>query len=315
MPISNAKKKVAILLSSYNGENYIGEQLNSLLNIKSRYELNIHIRDDGSTDGTPILIREFKSNYSTVFIHQCENVGVIKSFLWLVSHVSEYDYYAFCDQDDVWQSLKIEAAIDKLEQHSEDIPLLYCSAYDYVDQDLNFIGRFTSLSDFSLNNLMIENCAPGCTMVFNASLRRKFLSLDIPNISERIVMHDWFFLLLGLHNGKVIYDNNSYLLYRQHANNVVGKKSGFFAILNSKIKQFIKESKRPKHLLCQQNELLMMCSSDNTKSEMYLLTSKFVNSQGSIVSRIKYALTGNVKRVKKLDDYVFKILFVFGYYK
>ncbi|MCD3721765.1 glycosyl transferase 2 family protein, partial [Escherichia coli] len=207
------------------------------------------------------------------------------------------------------------AAIDKFEKHEEITPLVYCSAYDYVDQNLNFIGRFTSKSNFSPSNLLIENCAPGCTMLINSALREKYLSISAANISNRVVMHDWLFLLLGLHFGMVIYDRNSYLLYRQHANNVIGKKSGLLPIFRSKYKQFIKECKRPQHLLYLQNELFSDITSGQVNSLTHKLSCSFVSAQRNFYSRAKFAFSGKIKRIRKVDDLIFKILFVFGYYK
>lgn len=311
----NQSKKLAILLSSFNGEKFIAQQLQSLIEMKVDFIFDIYIRDDGSSDRTCEIVKRFSQEHTNIYLYQEHNVGVIASFLWLVDKISGYDYYAFCDQDDFWQPLKVLAAINKFEAHNEQIPLVYCSAYDYVDQNLNFIGRFTSKSDFSVSNLLIENCAPGCTMLFNSALREKYLNINAENISNRVVMHDWFFLLLGLHFGRVIYDNNSYLLYRQHANNVVGKKSGLLPVFKSKIKQFIKESKRPKHLLFLQSELFSDVTSEQVHSLTHKLSSDFVSSQGSFYSRIKFVFSGKIRRIRKLDDLIFKALFLFGYYK
>ncbi|MDF6884021.1 glycosyltransferase, partial [Escherichia coli] len=309
----NKSKKLAILLSSYNGEQFIEQQLQSLIDMKADFIFDIHIRDDGSSDKTCETIKKFSQKHANIHLYEENNVGVIASFLWLVEKVSGYDYYAFCDQDDFWQPLKALAAIDKFEKHEEITPLVYCSAYDYVDQNLNFIGRFTSKSNFSPSNLLIENCAPGCTMLFNSALREKYLSISAANISNRVVMHDWLFLLLGLHFGMVIYDRNSYLLYRQHANNVIGKKSGLLPIFRSKYKQFIKECKRPQHLLYLQNELFSDITSGQVNSLTHKLSCSFVSAQRNFYSRAKFAFSGKIKRIRKVDDLIFKILFVFGY--
>jgi len=315
MKIEKITPRVAVLLSSYNGNKYIIEQVNSLLKLKGEFLIDIHIRDDGSADGTQKLLTENYTGMDRFFLHEGENVGVIKSFLWLVENVADYDYYAFCDQDDIWEPLKLMAAVSKLEQHEKNIPLVYCSAYDYVDQELSLIGRFQSCSNLSVNNLLIENCAPGCTMVFNSALRDKYCELKIENIAQRIVMHDWFILLLGLGFGKVVYDHNSYLLYRQHCNNVVGKKTGFRQVLKSKIKQFRKERKRPQHLLYSQVELIAECCTDDMNNKVFRLSDKFVKTQSGFFSRLKFAIGGNVKRVKLVDDVTFKLLFILGYYK
>ncbi|HHF9279308.1 TPA: glycosyltransferase, partial [Escherichia coli] len=103
-------KSMAVLLSSYNGEKYIGEQLDSIIKCYRDFDLHIHIRDDGSVDSTCEIIKEYISKNDSIFLYEGDNVGVIASFLWLVENVGDYDYYAFCDQDDVWEPLKLIAA-------------------------------------------------------------------------------------------------------------------------------------------------------------------------------------------------------------
>ncbi|WP_258318420.1 glycosyltransferase [Enterobacter ludwigii] len=313
---SGKKLKIAILLSTYNGKQYVVEQLSSLTKLLvNDYAIDIHIRDDGSSDETIILIKEFMKNNSNIFLYEEKNVGVINSFITLVKNAEGYDFYAFCDQDDSWEPLKVMAGIVKLQEFDSAIPMIYCSAYDYVDQDLNHIGRFVSESDFTINNLLIENCAPGCTMIFNSSLRDRFIGIMYPDIVNHVVMHDWLFLLLAAYHGRIIYDRNSYLLYRQHANNVIGKKSGFISVIKSKIKQFKREIKRPQHLLYLQTKLLSEITSSEPLSEIHRLSRSFVSSQTNFISRLKFAINSNIKRVKKIDDIIFKILYVFGYYK
>ncbi|MFN1329473.1 glycosyltransferase [Escherichia coli] len=186
-------KSMAVLLSSYNGEKYIGEQLDSIIKCYRDFDLHIHIRDDGSVDSTCEIIKEYISKNDSIFLYEGDNVGVIASFLWLVENVGDYDYYAFCDQDDVWEPLKLIAATTKIIKYNQDIAIGYCSSYNYVDKELNHIGRYNSQSNFSLNNILIENCAPGCTFVFNQSLRKLYLDINEANMANRIVMHDWFF--------------------------------------------------------------------------------------------------------------------------
>lgn len=312
-------KRVAVLLSTYNGGHYIHDQLISLLNQNCNLRIDIHIRDDGSTDETLKIIERFLDGNSNIYLHKGRNVGVISSFLWLVDNVAGYDYYAFCDQDDVWEPLKIAAAIGKFSEINKETPQLYCSAFEYVDQDLRPIDHFTSKTDLSINNLLIENCAPGCTIVFNAALRDTYSKLDLNNIAKRIVMHDWFFLLLARCNGEVLYDKNSYLLYRQHSNNVVGIKSGFVSIVKNRWAQFKKERARVNHLLFLQISLLKeICDVSPSSKTARLVINSFVNSQRSFYSRLKYLFMNDavrVKRIKIADALLFNILYLFGYYK
>lgn len=319
MSISSESGHVAILMSTFNGMKYIKEQIESLLSQSCSVGIHIHIRDDGSTDSTLSYLRGLSQEREGIFIYEGENIGVVGSFMWLVKNIAGYNYYAFCDQDDVWQPLKLTAAINKLSEITGYMPQLYCSAYEYVDQNLITIGRFISNTDLSINNLLIENCAPGCTMVFNAALRNLYLQLNIGDISKSIVMHDWFFLLLARCSGDVLYDKNSYLLYRQHANNVVGIKSGVLSIFKNRWTQYKKEKARTNHLLFLQASLLKdICDAESFSGTPRLVIEGFVKSQNNFYSRLMYLLKSNtikVRRLKKIDALLFTCLFLSGYYK
>ena len=93
--------KILILMSTYNGEKYLSEQLNSLL-LQENVNIKILIRDDGSTDNTHKILNFYSSNYPNISWYTGENKGPALSFMDLLFNAPESDYYAFCDQDDVW---------------------------------------------------------------------------------------------------------------------------------------------------------------------------------------------------------------------
>jgi len=133
-------KKVNVLLSAYNGEKYIKEQIDSIL-AQSWENIDIYVRDDGSSDGTAAILKEYESA-GKIKLELGKNVGFIKSFFWLVVNSGDADYYAYSDQDDSWNSDKIKMAVEKLEEEvsSEDmckLPVLYFSNYDFYDDDMN----------------------------------------------------------------------------------------------------------------------------------------------------------------------------------
>ena len=98
-------KKVAVLLSTYNGEKYVGAQIHSILT-QNYKNIEIVVRDDGSKDKTVEIIKEYMQKYSNIVLHQGENLGFIKSFFELLKY-EDADYYAFADQDDIWLPNKI----------------------------------------------------------------------------------------------------------------------------------------------------------------------------------------------------------------
>ena len=131
--------RICVMLSSYNGEKYIKEQIDSILAQKIDGEMILLVRDDGSTDETKQILNEYRSKYNNISWYTGDNLKAAKSFWDLVNSAPDADYYAFCDQDDVWYPDKLVRAINALEK--EAIPALYASNVVVVDQNLNSIGN------------------------------------------------------------------------------------------------------------------------------------------------------------------------------
>ena len=225
--------KAVILMSAYNGEKYLREQLNSLLNQQDT-DFSIEIRDDGSSDGTWDILCEFEKNYPNINITKGENLGYAKSFWTLLSNARKSDYYAFCDQDDVWDSDKLKAAINALENENADIPLLYFSDVRVTDEKLNVISEnMVEEMPISYAHSLIKNIAPGCTYVFNDKARELLKKYDCDKYG--IDIHDWNVYRIISCFGKVIFDKNTYMSYRQHGNNAIGagKKSLFAQLISA----------------------------------------------------------------------------------
>ena len=211
-------KKVQVLLSTYNGEKYLKEQIESIIK-QEEVEISLLVRDDGSTDKTIEILEEISKKNTNIKFYKGENKGPARSFMELVQKSEEADYYAFADQDDVWETKKIISAIKKL--NKTDIPELYISSVTIVDENLKHIGKKEVQGKFTFEGEMIKNFAIGCTQVFNKKLR------DTINLYEPqyIIMHDsWITRVCYAIGGNVIIDKNSYIKYRQHSNNVVGYK-------------------------------------------------------------------------------------------
>ena len=127
--------KVAVLLSTYNGSKYIKEQIDSILS-QEGVNIDIYIRDDGSTDETVNIIYEYKSN--NIFLTEGKNIGVGNSFMELLYSVPEiYDYYAFADQDDIWSEKKTRIAIEVLQKNKKH---LYASNQELIDKSGKSLG-------------------------------------------------------------------------------------------------------------------------------------------------------------------------------
>lgn len=211
--------RVQVLMSTYNGEKYLKEQIDSILS-QEDVEVNLLIRDDGSKDKTISMLENIAKENENVSYYIGENVGPAKSFMNLIENSEDASYYAFSDQDDVWNSRKLISAINKMED-KQNKPTLYISALQIVDENLNEIEIKKVQGNFSFEGEMIKNFATGCTQVFNKQLR-DILKQYIP---KYIIMHDsWITRVCYAIGGNVIIDEQPYIKYRQHTNNVMGYK-------------------------------------------------------------------------------------------
>lgn len=242
MERDNSKKRVLILMSTYNGEKYIEEQLKSIQ--KQNYSNQmLMIRDDGSTDGTLEIIQNYQKRDMDICLLSGENLGVCESYFALLKAANKKaDYYALADQDDYWLPDKISAAVQKIEREvDKKNPILYAGNKILVDEKLNRIhSKVTYLSEYvpSFGNALVQNICTGCTCVINQAL----LSLICAHIpKEKVIMHDWWIYLVASAFGTVIYDKDSYILYRQHKNNVHGTIVTRRALFFHRIREFCKK--------------------------------------------------------------------------
>ncbi|MCI8361912.1 MAG: glycosyltransferase family 2 protein [Clostridia bacterium] len=224
-------KNVQVLMSTYNGEKYLKEQIDSILS-QENVEVSLLIRDDGSTDKTISILEKTVKENTNVSYYIGKNIGSAKSFIDLVNQSKEVDYYAFADQDDVWNSKKIISAIEKIENDSN-IPSLYISALEVVDEELNTIEIKKVSGNLCFEGEMAKNFATGCTMVFNKKLCNAIKTYN----PSYIIMHDsWITRVCYAIGGNVVVDENTYIKYRQHGNNVVGYKDEGFRKLKKQLK-------------------------------------------------------------------------------
>ena len=226
-------KEIAILLATYNGEKYIREQLNSLIN-QSYKDFDIYIRDDGSSDDTVSIIKEYMLNDSRIHLEFGEHDGACQNFARLLKKHNNYNYVMFCDQDDVWNKYKIEKSILKMKQCESEMEnvlpiLLYCDK-ELVDEQLNRIDAITYRYEDSLHSLLCQCHIYGCTMMLNKELMKL---VDIPEYAS---MHDHWIALVAAERGRIIKVEEKLILYRQHNNNVTGGMNQYSLI--NKIKNW-----------------------------------------------------------------------------
>lgn len=218
---------VAVIMSTYNGEKYLSEQIRSILN-QTGVDVELFIRDDGSTDNTPSIVKKFTDENDNVYSCCGSNIGFRQSFMQELLKHDGYEFYSFSDQDDYWEKEKLSTACKKIaEYNKESKPILYYSNLSIADERLN-IFKHTELEKrkHSLESVIMRRSIAGCTMVFNRALWEKIAE---KNISDQMLRrgHDSFIISLCYSvGGIVICDSSSYIRYRQHSDNTSGSMHG-----------------------------------------------------------------------------------------
>lgn len=211
--------KAVVLMSTYNGEKYIREQIDSLLAQKGDFSLDIWVRDDGSSDATCQILQEYAAHGKLQW-YTGDNLRSARSFFDLIGHCTGYDYYAFSDQDDYWYPDKLKEAILSLE--AQTCPAIYCANARLVDCRGEDLGRqvYNRAPHCDFYSVVCGGNILGCTMVFNNQLAELIQKNPMP---EQMIMHDSIMLsICTLHDGVILFDEKPCMDYRQHGGNVVG---------------------------------------------------------------------------------------------
>lgn len=217
--------EIAIILPTYNGENFVGEQIDSIIG-QTYTNWNLYVRDDGSTDNTVKIIKDYEKKDSRIHLMETgKNLGVKKGIFHMLEHI-QASYYMTCDQDDFWLPNKVENTYNlmKEKENEKNIPLLVHTDLKVVDENLNVIHpsmfAFQKLSKKvdSFFQLAIQNNITGCTVMINEKLK------NILVYDSHMLMHDHWMGLVAAAFGKIYFLDEATILYRQHGNNSVGAK-------------------------------------------------------------------------------------------
>jgi len=222
----SASERVAILLSTYNGERFLAEQLDSLI-AQTHKDWTIYASDDGSSDATLDILAKYRAQLGDdrLVIVQGPRQGFAANFLSLLAREEiQAPYFAFCDQDDLWIPERLAMGLDWMRGLPGDRPALFCSRTQLIDSGGKPIGLsplFNKPPCFE--NALVQSIAGGNTMLFNAAAR---LLLSQTDRSTHIVSHDWWaYILVTGCGGAVAYEQRPTIGYRQHGNNIVGSNS------------------------------------------------------------------------------------------
>jgi len=230
---------VAILLCTYQGQKFLQAQLDSFLT-QTHSNWVLWVSDDGSNDGTHAILNQALKAWGKdkISIQNGPKEGFSANFLSLTCKMDiQADYYAYSDQDDIWQSDKLARALAVLKTVPADVSALYCPSTLVVDADDRPICTspfFTKLPSFA--NALIQNIGGGNTMVFNDAARKLLIEAGK---SVNVVTHDWWvYLLVSGCGGQIFYDAEPTVRYRQHEHNLVGMNASMSARLKRIIQLF-----------------------------------------------------------------------------
>lgn len=298
--------RVAVLMSSYNGEKYIQEQIDSILHQTGDFALDLWVRDDGSSDSTPAILEEY-AKVGKLRWYSGNNLCSAKSFLHLLQSCKGYDFYAFADQDDYWQPDKLACALQALTNKPG--MQLYFSNAELVDAKLHPLGRnvYRQSPKLDLETLSCAGGILGCTIVFNAELAKAVQEKPMPN---KVIMHDFYVseLCLAL-GGTITFDAVAHIKYRQHGNNVVGVSAGKQRALQERIRSM---TVKPKFTVAQQAAEILAAYKSEMPPQNASWLKKVSEYSSSIFNRILLACSRKTKYISKNMGLTLRIAILLG---
>jgi glycosyltransferase involved in cell wall biosynthesis len=223
---------VAILMCTYNGAQFLGQQLDSFEQQEYR-NWTLHVSDDGSVDGTHAVLQAYAELWGErrIRVVNGPQAGFARNFLSLTCRDDiDADFFAWSDQDDIWSTDKLEVAIDWLRDIPPEVPALYCGRTQIICEDGNSLGMSPNFSlPPHFKNALVQSIGGGNTMVFNRAARALITEAGA---NLKVPSHDWWcYQLITGAGGVVHYDPEPRVFYRQHSRNVIGSNSDWCARL------------------------------------------------------------------------------------
>ncbi len=299
-----ADKKVAVIMSTYNGESFIREQLESILEQTYR-NVEIIVRDDGSKDDTVAIVKEYQKKHKNIKLFEGENLGFVKSFFELLK-LADADYYSYADQDDIWIENKIELAVNSLNKLDETKPNMVFGNSDYYDENMSFIGIGEKNKEYSFLQALFACIGQGMTMTVNKKTR----DMIIENMPKSCFFHDWWTYLLCIGMGNVAYNNVTTVKYRRRKQNATSEGQGYLRLLIWRVKNLLFKNgmKDIKQQMLNFKEIYYDELSDENKEILDL----FSNEKYSFPIALKKAFYPKRIRRSLIDDLMLRAIFLIG---
>ncbi len=294
-------------MATYNGERYLVEQIDSILNQKN-VEVNLQVRDDGSSDSTMDILEHY-SRKGLIQFYQGMNLGPARSFMQLLRDSSDAaDYYAFADQDDFWLTDKMKVACQYLMQVDSSTPALYFCQTKLVDENLKPFEKQIEINPkMTFGESLVYEFIGGCTMVMNKQLRNAINSYN----PSYLPMHDvWIYSVALAIGAKVFFDKTPHMLYRQHGRNVIGQ--GYSRM---------HEWKQRMHRLCNSEHSRSRRAKEIMKGYEHLLSSEnkcllqnFIKGKSNLLTRLSLMKNEQLLSSNLSTNYNFKLALLLNTY-
>ena len=302
--LSSKRASVAVVMSTYNGAEYLHDQIESVLaqDVTAAADLYIYARDDGSKDSTVEILAEYASRGQLEF-ERGNNLGVVGSFLELIERVpSSMDYIALCDQDDVWHADKLSRALEVLSGRDQTIPQLYCSEYVFCDSTMTPQGRsHLNRNGVNFQKMLYENMVSGNTTVIN----RQLANVIVRAGRDGVYCHDWWLALVASALGELTYDDYASLDYRRTGANASPTGASALNLFRYRIKTFFKKGQFAD--ITRQLQKLDDCFGECMPSQKRDLLRRFLCG-----SQAAKAFTPVRLRQKTSEELALRLLFLMG---
>lgn len=321
-------EKVAVLMSYYDGDSYIEEQIESILNqeVDPNVQLDLFVRDDGSPTSDLAILKKYHHEKKINLIKGA-NLGVKMSFFKLLRDIKDYDFYFFSDQDDVWVKDKVQVMLNEFKKYDNDDPVGIYSDLFVADKDAKPTGRLmkkgilpvTSSDPRSSSKYILRYYeVTGASFAINETCRKMAVAMG-EKVFEKTLMHDATIAFMLTSVGKLVYMDIPLVYYRQHGNNLIGAKEqtsllenirNIKAIIEGKVKKIYElyiVNENCKALINPERALLIrkIMTHRSCKSPMYMWKLREdVYGKHKLISQLFFLIFG-ISAVRKYQNKIY----------
>jgi len=289
--------KIAVLLSTFNGEKYLSEMMQSICS-QEKVELTLFVRDDGSNDAT-LAILEIFTNHISIHIESGRNIGSTKSFIALLERAlndpGEFHFFAFADQDDIWTTKKLASKYALIAK--EITPSLAFCGQEYF-QDKTGIYPEGNVFNSRTKIPFFQNPVRGCSMLLNRSLATRITKLNV----DDLIHHDFAAYICARLYGNIFYTGSIGMKYRIHPGNQLGLGS-----FKEKTRNIFRELQK----ISQAKSVIELFGPGNLRDEDVEFLSSLTSHKATLISKVKFLIRNRFLREDWLGNIWWRLIIIF----